>query len=311
MTIHPGHVGIDVSKSTLDVFETLSGRSFKLKNASAALGEHVEAWQRAGVFVLFEATGDYDRVLRQALSAAGVEFTRVNPGRARDFAKATGRLAKTDKIDAEVLADMARSLRFEPTVPISADRERLGRLTARRDQLVAMRQQEQTRRSECWDDASFGSLDGHLAFLDEDIERHDRQIKELISGSKELVGQSRLLMSVPGIGVVTAAVLMALMPELGVRPPKKLAALVGLAPFNRDSGKVRGQRSIQGGRARIRKALYMAAISATHSRGRLGEKYKALIAAGKKPKVALIALARKILTIANAVVRDSKLYQRA
>lgn len=311
MTIHPGHVGIDVSKSTLDIFELPSRRFFKIKNDLAALSEHVEAWQRAGFFVLFEATGDYDRVLRQALSAAGVEFTRVNPGRARDYAKATGHLAKTDKIDAKVLAEMARGLQFEPTLPVSADRERLGRLTKRRDQLVAIRQEEQTRLSECWDDESRGSLKSHLAVLDADIERHDRLIKELVGSSDELVDQSRLLMSIPGIGAVTAAVLMALMPELGVRSPKKLAALAGLAPFNRDSGKVRGQRSIQGGRARIRKALYIAALSATHSRGRLGEKYKALIAAGKKPKVALIALARKILTIANAIVRDRQPYQRA
>ncbi len=312
MTIHPGYVGIDVSKSTLDVFETLSGRSFKISNDLAGFSEHVDAWQRAGVFVLFEATGDYDRPLRKALSAAGVAFDRVNPSRARYFAKSQGHLAKTDKIDAMMLAKMARGWEAEPAVPVSADRERLGRLTRRRDQLVAMRQQEQVRLSECRDDEECSdSLDSHLAWLDEAIKRHDRQLKELVSHSDELAGQSRLLLSIPGIGAVAAAVLMALMPELGTRSSKKLAALAGLAPFNHDSGRLRGQRSIQGGRDRVRRALYMAAVAAMRGRGRLAEKYKALVAAGKKPKVALIALARKILTIANAVIRDRQPFLHA
>jgi transposase len=312
MTIYPGHVGIDVSKNTLDVFETVSGRFSRIANDPAAFCGHVEAWRHAGFFVLFEATGDYDRSLRQALADAGVAFDRINPSRARYFAKFSGYLAKTDKIDARMLAEMARSLRSEPAPPVSADRERLGRLTRRRDQLVGMRQQEQVRFSECRDEDEAGdSLKSHLAWLDEAIKGLERQIKEHVVGSGELAGQSRLLLSIPGVGAVTAAVLMALMPELGSRSPKKLAALAGLAPFNHDSGKFRGQRSIQGGRDRVRRALYMAAVAAMRGRGRLAEKYKALIAAGKKPKVALIALARKILTIANAIVRDGKPFLHA
>ncbi len=312
MTIHPGYVGIDISKNTLDIFETLDQRAQKVANDQETAEKLAKAWRKAGVFVLFEATGHYDTVLRKALLAAGVPFHRVNPSDARHFAKAARHLAKTDAIDARMLARMAQAMQPRPSEPISAEREQLAELHKRRDQLVAMRQQEQTRRTECRSAGIAAGLDRHLAWLQVEIHDTEQQIEVLIAHSRDLTELCRLLRSIPGVGPVAAVTLLSLMPELGSRSPKELAALAGLAPFNNDSGEYQGQRKIQGGRSRVRRALYMAALAASHSRkGRLVEKYQSLRKAGKKPKVAFIALARKILTIANAVIRDRQPFQHA
>jgi transposase len=307
MIIAPGFIGIDVSKNHLDIFDAAIGRSVRIDNSVPALASLTEGWaQREDVFVLFEATGRYDLLLRRALAAASIRFARVNPGRARDFARAAGFLAKTDAVDAHMLAAMAHCLRPRTEDVRTAPREQLALLNKRRDQLVATRQQERTRRHECSDPISLDSIAEHLAWLDAAIEALQAQIAALIASTPELEQARRLLASTPGVGPVTAATLLALLPELGQRSPKQLAALVGLAPFNNDSGARRGQRSIRGGRKRVRDALYIAAFSAAHHAPRFVAFYKTLISAGKPTKLAIIAVARKLLTVLNAIVRDQQ-----
>ena len=304
MIIAPGFVGIDVSKNHLDVFDATRSAPIRLANTALALTEPIRDWAQRNAFVLFEATGQYDLDLRHALTEAGVRFARVNPARARDFARAAGFLAKTDAVDAQMLAVMAQCLQPAPTETSTAARQRLAALNKRRDQLVAMRQQERTRQRECSDPVSQHSLGAHLAWLDAAIEALQAQIAAAIAREPELEHARRLLTSVPGVGPVTAATLLALMPELGRRSPKQLAALAGLAPFNNDSGTRRGLRSIRGGRKRVRDALYVAAFIAARHAPPFKSFYKTLTAAGKPRKLALIAVARKLLTVLNAILRD-------
>lgn len=302
--IAPGFVEIDVSKHHLDVFDAATAVAIRLDNRAAAVVDLAHDWARRDAFVLFEATGRYDLDLRHALAAAGVRFARVNPARARDFARAAGFLAKTDAVDAEMLAAMAQCLQPPPAEPALAAREQLAALNKRRDQLVANRQQERTRQRECTDAFSRQSIGAHLVWLDAAIEAIQAQIAVAIAREPELEHDRRLLASAPGVGPVTAATLLALMPELGRRSPKQLAALAGLAPFNNDSGARRGQRSIRGGRKRVRDALYVAAFIAARHAPRFKAFFKTLIDAGKPRKVAIIALARKLLTVLNAILRD-------
>lgn len=310
MIIHPGVMGIDISKETLDVFDAALGRSERFAHTAAGIDLLVERCAGSGAFVLFEATGSYDTMLRRALAAAGVRYARVNPGRARDFARAAGFLAKTDAVDARMLAAMAQCLQ-PPADAYSAERERLTLLHKRRDQLVATRQQERTRRRECACAEIAADLERHLAWLDGEIGSMDRRIRALLAAKAEIARLQALLRSAPGIGPVTAATLIALLPELGQRSPKTIAALAGLAPFNDDSGRRNGRRTIRGGRKRVRDALYMAALAAARSATRFKALYQALRAAGKPAKLALIAVARKLLVTLNAIVRDQNAFQNA
>lgn len=304
MTIPPDVVGIDVSKHTLDIFDAGLGRSETVANtagAVAALAGQLAARDR---FVVLEATGRYDVRLRRSLEVAGVAYARVNPGQARDFARAAGILAKTDRVDARMLARMGQALRPRPAEPSDPARERLSRLHRRRDQLVAMRKQERTRLSDLLEDDLLEDLQRHLAWLNAEIAVLDKRIAQAITADPRLTQACRIVRSLPGVGPVTATTLLALVPELGRRSPKTIAALVGLAPLNRDSGLHRGKRTIRGGRRRVREALYMAALAACRSDTRFAATYRALIALGKAPKLALIAVARKLLITANAMLRD-------
>jgi transposase len=306
MTIHPDVVGIDVSKHHLDVFDAARGRGERLANTAEAIAALIQRLARPDRLTVFEATGDYDLLLRRALEAAGSPYVRVNPTRARDFARAAGFLAKTDAVDARMLAALGTALRPAPATPSDPARERLAQLHKRRDQLVAMRKQERTRRAEASDPDLIDDLDDHLVWLDRTVARFDKDIAAFVAQQPALDQASRLIRSIPGVGPVTAATLLALVPELGLRSPKALAALAGLAPFNHDSGKLRGTRAIRGGRKRVRDALYMAAVAACRSQSRFKTSYKALRDAGKPPKLAFIAIARKLLITANAVIRDQQ-----
>lgn len=307
MIIHPGFIGIDVCKHHLDIFR--DGRNERIANTARAIAAALEHWRER--FVLFEATGSHDRRLREALSAAGIAFTRVNPARARDFARACGRLAKTDKIDARMLAAMAQSLPMARERNRDIEREALARAHKRRDQLVQMRQKERTRLGE-YDDAELrADLEMSIARLDAHIALWDDKIRQLIKQSEAIAQQAGCLRSIPGVGPVAATTLIALMPELGQLSSKKIAALAGLAPFNVDSGMFRGARRIKAGRKRVRDALYMAAVSAAHHNPHLKVFYQRLKAAGKPAKVALVAVARKLLIIANAVLRDKAHFKAA
>jgi len=306
MSISPKVLGIDISKHHLDVFDPRSGRVEHLENQPQAISAWAEQALDGIDLVVFEATGRYDEALRAELVGRQVRFSRVNPSQARDFARASGFLAKTDAIDCRMLSLMGQALALRPAEPVSPQRERLVRLGRRRDQLVTQRVQEKTRLKEEDDPEARASLQSHLAWLDAEIRRFETCIRQLIASCRELARTSALLRSVPGVGPVTASSLLALVPELGARSPKTIAALIGLAPLNADSGTRRGQRTIRGGRKRVRDALYMAAVSCIGRQNRFACAYRAFVSAGKPPKLALIAVARKMLITLNAIARDQQ-----
>jgi transposase len=309
MIIYPGFIGIDISKHHLDIFEGGCERAVRIANRREAIVSLLERWHGRDVFVVFEDTGHYDRLLRQALAAGDVRHARVNPSRARDFARAAGFLAKTDAVDARMLAALGQCLSPEAQGRTDFVREQLALAHKRRDQLVHDRKKERTRRSECVEPAIAADMDEHLAWLDARIAQWDKSISSLVAQSEALDRTWRQLRSIPGIGPVAATTLIALMPELGSLSPKQVAAMAGLAPFNVDSGKHRGSRRIRGGRKRVRDALYMAAVAAARCSARFKAFYKRLIDAGKPPKIAIIAVARKLLLVANAILRDRAVFQ--
>jgi transposase len=303
-------VGIDVSKHHLDIFDEAVGVPERIANVPQAITELVARW-RCDVSIVFEATGVYDLQLREALQQAGLRFARINPARARDFARACGQLAKTDPIDARMLAAFARAMKPASEPAVSPTRNVLARLSKRRDQLVLMRSQEKNRRSEAGDEALAKRITYLIEVLDDEIADIEAEIKKLIKAEPKISEDAKLLRSMPGIGPVACMQLIAKMPELGHSGPKQLAALAGVAPFNVDSGAYRGKRKICGGRKRVRDALYMAALNAIRRKGTFKTFYEKLRQAGKPAKLALIAVARKLLAALNAMMRDRKPYLKA
>ena len=305
MSIHPDHIGCDVSKAHLDFFDGTCGVHTRIANTHEALSAWLKALKDRKPFVVFEATGRHDRLLSRALCAHGLEHRRVNPERARAYAKAIGQLAKTDRIDARLLAHMGRTLNPKAPLPDNRERVRLASLHRRRTQLVDMRKVDKQRLSEA-EPHERPSLMRHITWLDREIAKVEETAQKLLQETAALRDQVRLLRSIAGIGPVTAMALTALLPELGTGSAKSLSALVGLAPFNADSGRFSGKRSIRGGRKQVRDALYMAAVTAARSNSRFKTFANTLNDKGKPFKVRTIAVARKILTIANAVIRDQK-----
>jgi transposase len=308
MNIPPGLIGIDIAKHHLDVFDAARGRVIRLPNTAAAITALVAQWHDKPTCVLFEATGAYDAALRHVLGQADIRFARVNPKRARDFARAAGFLAKTDAVDAKMLAAMAHCLNPPADPPAQPEHQRLAHLHKRRDQLVATRQQERTRLHDAPAELA-PDITRHIAWLKSEIAALEARIAALLAASSPLTTTCQLLRSAPGVGPITAVTLIALLPELGSRSPQTIAALAGLAPINTESGQFRGKSQIRGGRKRVRDALYMAALAAARSKSRFAKFYQTLRAAGKPPKLALIAVARKLLITLNAIVRDNLAFQ--
>lgn len=305
MTLHHTYIGIDVSKAHLDVFSPRNGLS-RLVNQPAALAAFAASLDPGDIVVL-EATGRYDRPLCEALGAAGIGHVRVNPSRARDFARALGQLAKTDALDAQMLSRMGQALVLAPQPAPDTARLALTALVRRRDQLVAIRARE-ANHGETADPAITDSIARHTQWLDQEIKAIEHRINALIAADRALDQDNKRLRSVPGIGPVAATTLLALLPELGTCPDKAIAALAGLAPLNRDSGTMRGLRRIGPGRKRVRMALYMAALSATRCSPRFKAAYKALRQRGKPAKLALIAIARKLIVTINAMARTQTMF---
>ncbi|QOZ07796.1 transposase [Bradyrhizobium sp. CCBAU 51765] len=310
MIISSRFVGIDISKHHLDIFDEAIGVAERIANATQAITQLVARW-RCDALIVFEATGVYDLELREALHRAGIRFARINPARARDFARASGQLAKTDPIDARMLAAFARAMKPATEQAATPARNTLARLAKRRDQLVAMRAQEKNRRSEAEDRAMVERIARLIEVLNDEIAEIDTEIHALVKAEPELANDAQLMRSVPGVGPVACMQLLTQMPELGRLGPKEVAALAGLAPFNVDSGAYRGKRKIGGGRKRVRDALYMAALNAVRRADHFKIFYDRLRLAGKPAKLALIAVARKLLTILNAMLRDRKPYKIA
>jgi len=300
-------VGVDVSKAHLDVATRPGGATFRVPNDPAGVADLVgRLAPLAPALVVLEATGGYEAPALAALQVAGIPAAAVNPRQARDFAKATGRLAKTDRIDAEALAHFAEAIRPEPRPPAAPERLGLDALLSRRGQLVEMRTMESNRLGTCRDAAVRAGIERHLAWLDAELADAERRLDAAVKASPAWRERDELLRGIPGIGPVTSRTLLASLPELGVTDGGRLAALVGLAPYAHDSGTMKGVRHIRGGRADVRRALYMAALSAARREGPLKLFADRLRSRGKKAKVVLIAVARKLLTIANAVIRSGE-----
>jgi transposase len=258
---------------------------------------------------VLEASGGYERPLTEALARAGTDYARVNPRHAREYARATGRLAKTDRVDAEVLAGMGRALELEPTSPVDADRARLADLVARRDDLVTTIRREKNRAGQTRDRWIAREIARLLKALQDHLAAVEAQIETLVATRGSLAEQSRRLRSVPGIGPAVSAALLARLPELGQLDRRQIASLAGLAPHACDSGTHRGKRRIWGGRADLRRALYIAAFIASRYDQTLKAFRHRLQNAGKPVKLAITACARKLLTILNAMFRDQSDYK--
>lgn len=302
-------VGIDVSKRHLDVAVAGSEEVVRWPNEAAGIAGLVEALggQAPGLVVL-EATGGYEMAAVKALQEAGLAVAVVNPRQARDFARASGRLAKTDALDARALASFGVALRPAPLPPIDASQVAIGDLVARRRQLVDMLIAERNRLEHA-STLLRGWIEDHILVLKSQLAQSDAALALAMESSTELRQRYKLLTSVKGVGPLTAAVLLAELPELGTIDHKQIAALVGVAPINHDSGQYRGQRHIGGGRQSVRCALYMATLVGVRFNPTLQTFYRRLRHAGKRPKVALVAAMRKLITILNAIVRDGKPWQ--
>lgn len=299
------HVGIDVSKARLDVAMLPSGETFAVANDEEGLHELTEKLTSVRLtLVVLEATGGLQRPLAAALAASGIACAVVNPRQARDFAKAIGKLAKTDRIDAYVLARFAEALRPEPKVPPETEAMEFQAILARRRQIIQMLSAEKNRLGASASRKVRSRLQAHIRWLEKELSRIDRDLEEAIEQSPTFKENEALLRSVPGVGPVLCQTLLAELPELGSLSPRELSALVGVAPINRDSGTMRGRRGVWGGRARVREALYMAALVATRYNPAIKEFYGRLVASGKPKKVALVACMRKLLTILNAMIRE-------
>jgi transposase len=303
-------VGIDVSKDRLDIFVRPSGEAFSVRRDEEGLGALVERLQGLQPrLVVLEATGGYEAMVAAALVAGGLMAVVVNPRQIRDFARATGRLAKTDKLDAEAIARFAEAVRPEPRSLPDEQAQLLAELMARRRQVIEMVVAEGNRRRHVSSSKLRQRIDRHILTLEEELREIDGDLGHTIRQMPAWREKEDLLRSVPGIGDVIARTLLAELPELGALHRKRIAALVGVAPFNRDSGNLRGRRMIWGGRQHVRAALYMAALVGSRHNPVLARFYKRLLAAGKPKKVALTAVMRKLLTILNAMIRDRALWE--
>jgi len=303
-------VGIDVSKGTLDVCWRGSGQTVSVTNDDAGIAGLVERLRAdRPVLVVLEATGGYEFPIVVALGLAGVPTAVVNPRQARDFAKAVGRLAKTDRIDAAILAHFGEAVKPAPRAVPQAEVVELEALVARRRQLVEMVVAEKNRLARAAAKIK-PNIKVHVTWLEEQIDAISDDLGKAIRRSPVWREKDDLLQSIPGIGNVIARTLVAELPELGALSRGQITSLVGLAPHNADSGQHRGQRRIWGGRASVRTALYMGALAGVRYNPVLRAMYKRLVASGKPKKVALIACAHKLLLIANAILTNRTAWNR-
>lgn len=298
-------VGIDISKDTLDMGFQPSGQTVRLPHDAQGITEATKRLGEAALcLVVLEVTGGLETPLAVTLVAAGVPVAVVNPRQVRDYAKATGQLAKTDRVDALVLADFARAIRPELRPMKDALTRELDDLVTRRRQLVEMRVQESLRLGRA-SKVQEKSLKRHIAWLDKRIEEIETDLRQRLRASPAWRAKDDLLRSIPGVGDTTSATLLAKLPELGTLDRKGIAALAGLAPLANDSGKQRGRRVIWGGRADVRCVLYMSTVAAIRCNPVLRAFADRLKAAGKPAKVVIVACMRKLLSIMNAMLKSN------
>lgn len=302
-------VGIDVSKEKNDVHVHGTAEESQFRNDAEGIRELVESMrQLSPTLIVVEASGGYERLMVAELTAAGLPVAVVNPTRVRRFAESLGQLAKTDKIDARMIAHFASVVRPPVRALKSEEEELLADLLDRRRQIVVMSTAEKNRlytsRGRIRDD-----IQEHVDWLTAKQSELDKEIADLIRSNQTWREKEALLRSVPGVGPVTASTLLADLPELGTLNRQKIAALVGVAPFNKDSGPRRGKRRIFGGRSAVRRTLYMAALACTRFNPVIKRFYDNLVGRGKEKKVALTACMRKLLVILNAMVRKQEVWR--
>lgn len=299
------HVGIDVSKAWLDLAVHGTGETWRCANARSDFPVLIERLRRyAPCLIVLEASGGYEQEVLFALLAARLPAALVNPRQTHHFAKAAGYLAKTDAIDAKVLAHFAAAVGPKVTAAPTRAALALEELVSRRGVLIEMLTGERHRLSTTHTAPARTRIQAHVRWLARQLDDIDRELHELIGREATWRELDALLQSVPGIGRVAVAALLAWLPELGRLSRREIAALVGVAPFNHDSGTLRGTRHIRGGRSPVRTALYMCAVAGLRCNPMLQRTYAHLKAQGKPSKVALIACVRKLLTVLNAMVRD-------
>ncbi len=299
----PLFVGIDVSKDRLDVAVRPTGEAWQIPYDAQGISSLMALLkERAPHLVVLEATGGMELAVAGELAASQLPMVVVNPRHVRDFARAVGKLAKTDALDAQVLAHFAEAVQPEPRALPDASTQELGALMARRRQLVEMITAEKNRMRTATQRIR-PKVQAHIRWLDENLKDLDQDLGDFLRSSPMWKDKDELLRSTPGVGPVLSMTLLSDLPELGTLNRGEIAALVGVAPFNRDSGTLRGKRKVWGGRGQVRAALYMAALVATRYNPVLRVFYQRLCAAGKPKKVALTACMRKLLTILNAMVK--------
>jgi len=301
----PAYAGVDISKNALDV--SLAGQSpCRYTNDAVGIAKLVKALHRLPVpaWVICEPSGGYERDLLAALWTAGITVSLVNAARIRAFARAQGLLAKTDELDASVLREFGEVLQPTALAAPAPERQKLAALVQRREQLIIILSTEEQRLAQCGD-ASVRKLGARLLKeLQQQVEQLEEMIETQIDEDKTLKAQCERLQQVKGVGAVTASTLLAEMPELGNLSRKEAGALAGVAPYNRDSGVLRGRRTIRGGRAQVRRVLYMAALVAARFNPILKAFYQRLLAAGKPKKLALTAVMRKLVVLLNLLLKN-------
>jgi transposase len=299
-------VGIDVSKATLDIYFRPMGKAVKVTNDEAGISDLVEQLKTVEInLIVLEATGGLETEVIIQLQTALLPVAMINPRQGRDFAKATGRLAKTDAIDAQILAHFGEAMKPSVLAIESESARQLSELVSRRRQLVEMRTAEKNRSSRARGKA-LANIQAHLEYLEQTIKEVNQEIEQLNQNNQSSIDKINLVKTVPGIGPIISTTLVADLPELGQLTAKQIARLVGVAPINHDSGQHQGKRRISGGRGHIRAALYMGAVVAMRHNPIIKAFYDRLVERGKSKKLALTACVRKILVILNAMVRANQ-----
>lgn len=303
MDAHP-FLGMDVSKERLDIGVGVAGEFWQAANDAAGIQDTTQRLVTLQpALVVIESTGGLEWPLVSELAARQIPLALVNPGRVREFAKSLGLLAKTDKLDAHLLARFGEAAQLQPTILPDEAVQKLSALMARRRQLLEMLVMEKNHLLSTRLSLRAG-VQAHLTWLEQEIDQLTEQIHQDVQNTPGFRAKDRILRSAKGVGPITSLILLSDLPELGQLDRKQIASLVGVAPFNDDSGRRRGQRRIQGGRASVRQVLYMAALAASRFNPVIRTFDQRLLASGKKKKVALVACMRKLLTILNAMLRE-------
>lgn len=304
-------VGVDVSKATYDVFDPgAKTKESQIENEEVAVDGYCKklAKRASSLVLVVEATGGYETRLVRAAARHGISIAVVNPRQVRDFANGIGMDAKTDKIDAKVLSRFGEVVKPQPVMMASEHSQKHSALVTRRTQLIGLIGEETNRLKQCWDEQSKKSIQKTLEFLKNEVKDVEKQLQEMLATDTEHERTIEILRSVKGVGDVTTSVVIAQLPEIGKLNRGQIAALVGVAPMNRDSGQKTGNRFISGGRGHVRRVLYMAALSAISCNPRIKAFYAMLRTKGKLAKVAIVACMRKLVTMLNYLIKTDQLW---